>query len=105
MKRTFENVGKVTRAEARVNKQRKIDKNTIIFKIMHYEKCFLYLAYCKKYNKHSVGSCIEWKPRLRNYKSHIKNKIPTCRIVHHFIDECNDRHVPLKYLAFPIIMF
>ena len=31
VKRTFENVGKMTRAEARVKKQRVINKNTIIF--------------------------------------------------------------------------
>ena len=66
-------------------------------------KNVIYLAYCKKCNKQGVGSCIEWKPRLRNYKSHIKNKNPTCRIVKHFIDDCNDPHLPFKYLGFLII--
>ena len=50
-----------------------------------------------------VGFCIEWKPLLRNYKSHIKNKNPTCRIVKHFIDDCNDRYLRFKKLDFLII--
>ena len=66
-------------------------------------KNVIYLAYCKKCNKQGVGSCIEWKPQLRNYKSHIKNKNPTCRIVKHFIDDCNDPQLPFKYLGFLII--
>ena len=43
------------------------------------------------------------KQRLGNYKSHIKNKNPTCRIVKHFIDHCNDPHLPFKCLGFLII--
>ena len=63
-------------------------------------KNIIYLAYCKKYHKQSIRSCIEWKPRLKNYKSHIKNKNPTCRIAKHFIDECYDSNDPFKYLGF-----
>ena len=48
------------------------------FKIRRDSNCntknVIYLAYCKKCYKQGVGSCIEWKPRLRNYKSHIKKK-------------------------------
>ena len=66
-------------------------------------KNIIYLAYCKKCNKQGAGSGIKWKPRLRNYKSHIKNKSPTCRIVKHFIDDCNDPHVPFKYFGFLLI--
>ena len=63
----------------------------------------IYLANCKKCNKQGVGSCIEWKPRVTNYKSHIENKNRTCRIVKHIIDDCNDPHHPFKYLGFLII--
>ena len=40
--------------------------------------------------KQSVGSTISWKPRLLNYKSHVKKKKLICRIVTHFIENCND---------------
>ena len=56
-------------------------------------KNVLYLPYCKKCNKQGVWSSIEWKPRLRNYKSNIKSKYPTCSIVNQLIDEYNDHHV------------
>ena len=55
------------------------------------------MAYCKKCKEQGVWSKISWKPRLHNYKSHIK-KIST-----HFFDECCDEEVPFKYLAFVII--
>ena len=32
-----------------------------------------------------------------------RNKNPTCRIVENFIDDCNDPHLPFKYLGFLII--
>ena len=77
------------------------------FKIRRDSTCntknIVYFAYCKKSNKQGVGSCMEWKPQLRNYKSHIKNKKTTCRILKHFIDDCNDPHLPFKYLSFLII--
>ena len=63
----------------------------------------IYMAYCKKCNKQGIGSTIRWKPRLSNYKSHIKKKIKSCNIVKHFIDECNDNDDPCKYLSFVII--
>ena len=66
-------------------------------------KNVIYLAYYKKCHKQGIGSCIEWKTRFRNYKSHIKNKNPTCRTVKHFIDECYDSSDPFKYLGFTII--
>ena len=46
---------------------------------------------------------MERKPRLRNYKIHIKNKSPTCSIVQPFIDDCNDPHLPFKSLGFLVI--
>ena len=63
----------------------------------------VYLTYCKKCKKQSVGSRISWKTRLRNYKSHIKKNFRPCRIVTHFIDECCDEEIHFKYLAFVII--
>ena len=77
------------------------------FKICRDSTCntknIIYLANCKKCNKQGVGSCIEWKPQVTNYKSHIENKNHTCRIVNHIIDYCNDPHHPFKYLGFLII--
>ena len=63
----------------------------------------LYMAYCKKCKKQSVGSRISRKTRLRNYKSHIKKNFRPCRIVTHFIDECCDEEIHFKYLAFVVI--
>ena len=48
----------------------------------------IYLAFCKSCHRQGVGSTIRWKPRLSNYKSHIKKQIRSCRIVNHFIDSC-----------------
>ena len=53
-------------------------------------KNVIYVAYCIKCHKQGVGSTISWKPRLANYKSHIKKKKGTCRTVRHFIEGCND---------------
>ena len=49
-----------------------------------------YVAYCIKCMKQGVSSTTSWKPRLPNYKSHVKKKKLTCRIVRHFIENCND---------------
>ena len=43
------------------------------------------------------------KPILRNYKSHVKKNACSCKIATHFIDECCDKEMPFKYLAFVII--
>ena len=66
-------------------------------------KNVVYLPDCRKCNKNVVGSCIEWKPRFRTYRSHLKSKYPTCSIVNQFLDECNDPHVSFKYLCFLLI--
>ena len=64
------------------------------FKIRRESTCtsknVIYVAYCNSCGKQGVGSTVAWKSRLSNYKSHIKNKIPTCRIVRHFIEDCPD---------------
>ena len=43
----------------------------------------------------------EYTEELSNYKSHIKNKKPTCRIVKHFINNCPDE--TLRNFAFIIV--
>ena len=59
----------------------------------------IYVAYCTNCQLQGVGSTVSWKPRLSNYKSHIKKKISSCCIVKHFLDCCKD----LKYLRFIIL--
>ena len=75
------------------------------FKIRESSTCstknVIYMAYCKTCGKQGVGSTTSWKPRLANYKNHIRKKIPTCRIVKHFINECVD--ITFKNAAFIII--
>ena len=40
--------------------------------------------------KQGAGSTTSWKPRLSNYKSHVKKKKLTCRIMRRFIENRND---------------
>ena len=61
------------------------------------------VAYCVKCRSQGVGSSILWRPRLRNYKSHISKKVYTCNIVKHFIDRCNDPTEPCKYIRFILV--
>ena len=61
------------------------------------------MAYCKKCKKQVVESTISWKPRLRNYESHVRNNVRSCKIATHFIDECCNEEIPFKYLAYFII--
>ena len=63
----------------------------------------VYMAYCKNCKNQGVGSTISCKPRLRNYKSHIKKNIHFCKIATHFIDECCDEEIPFKYLSLVIV--
>ena len=63
----------------------------------------IYLAYWTKCGKQGVGSTENWKPRLSNYKSHIKKKVKSCSILKHFIDSCTDTVNPSKYLRFTLI--
>ena len=48
-------------------------------------KNVIYCAICTLCLKQGVGSTTDWKPRLRNYKSHIANGHKTCSIVRHFL--------------------
>ena len=62
-----------------------------IFKIRrdssYQTKNVIYVAYCLNCQKQRVGSTVSWKRRLRNYKSHIKSNVKSCKIVRHFIKE------------------
>jgi hypothetical protein len=66
-------------------------------------KNVIYCAICTKCTKQGVGSTADWKPRLSNYKSHIKKGLRTCGIAKHFIDECTDDSDPCGYLLFVIV--
>ena len=63
----------------------------------------IYLAYFTKCGKQGIGSTNNWRPRLSNYRSHIKKKVKSCSIVKHFIDSCSDTANPSKYLRFILI--
>ena len=63
----------------------------------------VYCAMCTRCMEQGVGSTFDWKPRLSNYKSHIKNGIDTCGIVKHFIEDCVDQDDPCGNLIFFII--
>ena len=62
-----------------------------------------YMASCKKCEKQGVKSTSSRKPRLGNCESHIKKNARSRNMATHFIDECCDEEIPLKYLAFVII--
>ena len=66
-------------------------------------KNVIYIAFCLNCLKHRVGSTVDWKPRFRNYKSHIKKKVRSCSIVNHFIDVCSDTDDPSRNIRFIII--
>ena len=53
-------------------------------------KNVIYISFWLNCLKQGVGSTVDWKPRLRNYKSHIKKKVRSCSNVNHFIDVCSD---------------
>lgn len=50
----------------------------------------IYVAHCSHCGKQGVGSTTSWKPRLRNYKSHINKGVKSCKIAGHFIDGCSN---------------
>lgn len=63
----------------------------------------IYVCECKRCKKQGVGSTLNWKPRLGNYKSHIRNGHMTCCIVKHFAEECPHPDHSVEYLSFHII--
>ena len=66
-------------------------------------KNVIYIAFCLNCLKKGVRSTVDWKPRLRNYKFHIKKKVQSCSIVNHFIDVCRDKDDPSRNIRFVII--
>ncbi|XP_028410255.1 uncharacterized protein LOC114532856 [Dendronephthya gigantea] len=58
----------------------------------------IYLAECVACNLQGIGSTINFKPRLANYKSHIKHGRRTCGVVNHFIDKHDNKHLKLKFM-------
>ena len=62
----------------------------------------IYIAFCLNCLKQRVGSTVDWKPRLRNYKSHRKKTVGSCSIVNHFIDVCSDTDDPSRNIKFII---
>ena len=66
-------------------------------------KNVIYLAYCTKSGEQLMGSTVSWKPRLWNYKSHIKQSAHSCKILKHFIKKCKNLIVLFKYLRFVIL--
>ena len=66
-------------------------------------KNVVYCAICTKCLQQGVGSTVAWKPRLRNYKSHIKCGVKSCGIAKHFIEECVDTSDPCGNLIFVIV--
>ena len=57
--------------------------------------------FVKKCNRQCVGSAIDFRRRLSNYKRHIKKQKRTCILVNHFIDNSSDH--PLDCLKFTLI--
>ena len=66
-------------------------------------KYVVYVAYCVRCGKQGVGSTVSWKPRLANYKSHIKKRVASCKIVRHFIEDCVDHENPSSLIRFIIV--
>ena len=62
------------------------------------DKKVVYLAHCVTCNLQGVGSTVNFKSRLANYKSHIKYNKRTCSIVNHFIDVHGGDHSSLKFM-------
>ena len=67
-------------------------------------KNVVYVACCQYCGKQGVGSTVSWKPRLANYKSHIKKKVSSCRIASHFIEDCkSDDLSNLKFIIVDVV--
>ena len=58
----------------------------------------LTLAQCVACGLQGVGSTHNFKPRLADYKSHIKHRRRTCGVVNHFTDVQGGEHSNLKFM-------
>ena len=78
-----------------------------IYKVKRSTSCVskkvIYIAFCLNCLKQGLVSTVDWKPRLRNYKSQIKKKMRSCSIVNHFIDAFSDTDDPSRNIRFIII--
>ena len=75
------------------------------YKIRHSLSChtdyIIYCAICLLCNRQCVGSSVNFRARLSNHKSHIRQKKRTCHLVNHFIDNAHDH--PSSSLKFVLI--
>ena len=77
-----------------------------IYKLIRVITCLsknvIYIAFGLNCLKQGVGSTVDWKTKLLNYKSHIKKKVQI--IFNHFIEVCSDTDDPSKkHIRFIII--
>ena len=77
-----------------------------IYKVRRSTSCIsknvIYIAFCLNCLKEGVRYIVDWKLRLRNYKSHVK-KVRSCSIVNHFTDVSSDTDDPSKNIRFIIV--
>ena len=75
-----------------------------VYKVRRSTSCVsknvIYIAFCLNCLKQGVGSTVDWKPRLRNYKSIRRKK---CDLVDHFIGFCSGTDNPSRNIRFIII--
>ena len=64
----------------------------------------VYLAQCVAFGLQGVGSTHNFKSRLANYKSHIKNWRRTCGVVNHFIVVHGGEFSNLKFMLIVVTM-
>ena len=67
-------------------------------------KNVVYVANCQTCGKQGVGSTVNWKSRLANYKSHIRKGLKICRIARHFLEDCIDETFSnLKFIIVDVV--
>jgi hypothetical protein len=66
-------------------------------------KFVVYCAICLKCKEQGIGSTVDWKRRLANYKNHIKKRLSTCCITKHFFQKCINNENPCSNLKFVIL--
>ena len=72
-----------------------------VYKIRRSTSCVskngIYIAFCLNCLKQGLRSTVDWKPKVRSYKSHIK-EIQSCSTVNNFIDVFSYTDDPQKIL-------
>ena len=84
---------------SKVWQQEKVIKSDIRY--LAAQITLFYCDICLLCNRQCVGSSVNFRARLSNHKSHIKQKKRTCCLVNHFIDNAHDH--PLSSLKFVLI--